>query len=74
MFLANDAVSERLSIHVTDRPLILIADDDPAIRSFLHHALEREGFDTVLAANGREALDRIAEHGVRGLAVVGRQG
>jgi EAL domain-containing protein (putative c-di-GMP-specific phosphodiesterase class I)/DNA-binding NarL/FixJ family response regulator len=49
---------------VADRPLILIADDDPAIRSFLHHALEREGFDTVLAANGREVLDRIAEHPV----------
>ena len=47
---------------MTDRPLVLIADDDPAIRAFLHHALEREGFDTLLAANGREALDRIAEH------------
>ena len=46
---------------MNDHPLVLIADDDPAIRSFLHHALEREGFDTVLAANGREALDRIAE-------------
>jgi EAL domain-containing protein (putative c-di-GMP-specific phosphodiesterase class I)/DNA-binding response OmpR family regulator len=49
---------------VTDRPLVLIADDDVAIRSFLRHALEREGFDTVLAANGREALDLIAEHPV----------
>lgn len=47
-----------------DRPLVLIADDDVAIRSFLRQALEREGFDTVLAANGREALDRIAEHAV----------
>jgi EAL domain-containing protein (putative c-di-GMP-specific phosphodiesterase class I)/CheY-like chemotaxis protein len=49
---------------MTDRPLVLIADDDPAIRSFLRHALEREGFDTVLASNGREALDLIAEHPV----------
>ena len=39
---------------------MLIADDDPAIRSLLRHALEAEGFDTVLAANGREALDLIA--------------
>jgi EAL domain-containing protein (putative c-di-GMP-specific phosphodiesterase class I)/DNA-binding NarL/FixJ family response regulator len=49
---------------VTDRPLVLIADDDLAIRSFLRHALEREGFDTVLAANGREALDLIAKYPV----------
>jgi EAL domain-containing protein (putative c-di-GMP-specific phosphodiesterase class I)/DNA-binding response OmpR family regulator len=49
---------------VTDRPLVLIADDDDAIRSFLRHALEREGFDTVLAANGREALDLIATYPV----------
>jgi EAL domain-containing protein (putative c-di-GMP-specific phosphodiesterase class I)/DNA-binding NarL/FixJ family response regulator len=47
-----------------DRPLILIADDDPAIRRFLESALRGEGFDTVLAANGREALDRLADHPV----------
>jgi EAL domain-containing protein (putative c-di-GMP-specific phosphodiesterase class I)/DNA-binding response OmpR family regulator len=47
---------------VTDRPLILIADDDPAIRLFLETALRQEGFDTVLAANGREALERLGEH------------
>jgi EAL domain-containing protein (putative c-di-GMP-specific phosphodiesterase class I)/DNA-binding NarL/FixJ family response regulator len=49
---------------VTDRPLVLIADDDPSNRALLHHALEREGFATILAANGREVLDRIAEHAI----------
>jgi EAL domain-containing protein (putative c-di-GMP-specific phosphodiesterase class I)/DNA-binding NarL/FixJ family response regulator len=44
---------------VTDRPLILIADDDPGIRLLLDTALRREGFDTLLAANGREALERL---------------
>jgi EAL domain-containing protein (putative c-di-GMP-specific phosphodiesterase class I)/DNA-binding NarL/FixJ family response regulator len=53
-----------LSRTVTDRPLVLIADDDLAVRSFLRQALEREGFDTLPAANGREALDLIAEHPV----------
>jgi EAL domain-containing protein (putative c-di-GMP-specific phosphodiesterase class I)/DNA-binding NarL/FixJ family response regulator len=49
---------------VTDRPLILIADDDPSIRLFLDTALRREGFDTVLAANGREALECLREHAI----------
>ena len=49
---------------MTDRPLVLIADDDRATRSFLRIALEREGFDTVLAANGQEALDLIRERPV----------
>jgi EAL domain-containing protein (putative c-di-GMP-specific phosphodiesterase class I)/DNA-binding NarL/FixJ family response regulator len=47
---------------VTDRPLILIADDDPGIRLLLDTALRREGFDTVLAANGREALARLQDN------------
>jgi EAL domain-containing protein (putative c-di-GMP-specific phosphodiesterase class I)/DNA-binding NarL/FixJ family response regulator len=46
---------------VTDRPLILIADDDPSVRLFLDTALRREGFDTVLAADGREVLERLRE-------------
>ena len=47
---------------MTDRPLVLIVDDDPANRALLHHALEREGFATMEAANGREALGCIADH------------
>ena len=49
---------------VSDRPLILIADDDPSIRALLETALRREGFDTVLAVNGREALARLHEQPV----------
>jgi EAL domain-containing protein (putative c-di-GMP-specific phosphodiesterase class I)/DNA-binding NarL/FixJ family response regulator len=64
MFLASRAACEQRLGRMTDRPLILIADDDPVVRSFLQRALERNGFDTVLAANGREALDRIGNHSV----------
>jgi EAL domain-containing protein (putative c-di-GMP-specific phosphodiesterase class I)/DNA-binding NarL/FixJ family response regulator len=42
--------------------LILIADDDPGIRLLLDTALRREGFESVLAANGREALERLQDH------------
>jgi EAL domain-containing protein (putative c-di-GMP-specific phosphodiesterase class I)/CheY-like chemotaxis protein len=48
----------------SDRPIVLVADDDPTIRSLLRHALEREGFSTVLATNGHEALDLLKLHDV----------
>jgi EAL domain-containing protein (putative c-di-GMP-specific phosphodiesterase class I)/DNA-binding response OmpR family regulator len=41
------------------RPVVLIADDQPSIRTLLQRVLEREGFQTILASNGREALDQI---------------
>ncbi|MEQ1502690.1 MAG: response regulator transcription factor [Myxococcota bacterium] len=40
---------------------ILIVDDEDDLRNLLHLALRREGFDTVLAASGQEALDRLRE-------------
>jgi EAL domain-containing protein (putative c-di-GMP-specific phosphodiesterase class I)/DNA-binding NarL/FixJ family response regulator len=44
--------------------MVLIADDDLAVRSFLRDALEREGFDTVMAKNGQEVLTLIGQHPV----------
>jgi len=52
---------------VPERPGVLVADDDPLVRTLVRLVLERDGFDVWLAANGREALrvyrayrDRIA--------------
>jgi EAL domain-containing protein (putative c-di-GMP-specific phosphodiesterase class I)/DNA-binding NarL/FixJ family response regulator len=47
---------------VPDRPLVLITDDNESIRMFLVAALAREGFDSVTAADGREALQRLQDH------------
>lgn len=44
------------------RQTILIVDDEPQIQRFLGHALTAAGYDTTLAANGHEALSRIAAH------------
>lgn len=44
------------------RQTILIVDDEPQIQRFLGHALTAAGYDTVLAANGHEALSRLAAH------------
>lgn len=44
------------------RQTILIVDDEPQIQRFLGHALTAAGYDTVLAANGHEALSRLDAH------------
>jgi DNA-binding response OmpR family regulator len=38
------------------RPLILVADDDPDIRSLVALRLERSGYDVVAAGDGEQAL------------------
>lgn len=42
--------------------LILIVDDEPAVRAVLSQALADEGFKTIEAANGAEALRRLDEN------------
>ena len=39
------------------RPLVLVAEDDFNVRLTLEIVLEDEGFDTILAADGEEALE-----------------
>ncbi|SRR6266540_303914 len=41
---------------------ILLADDDPAVRSLLARALETEGFEVVQAKTGREAVSDLLHH------------
>lgn len=43
------------------QPTVLVVDDDPGVRRFLMLALECEGFNVDMAANGQEALTRIGE-------------
>ena len=45
---------------MTDRPRVLIVDDDTDIRGLLGEALTRWGYDPTLAANGREAVDLVS--------------
>jgi two-component system alkaline phosphatase synthesis response regulator PhoP len=43
-------------------PPVVVADDSPTILELIVLTLERGGIETVTAANGTEALERIREH------------
>lgn len=40
------------------KALVLVADDDPLLRSILEHKLSRAGYDVALAEDGRAALEQ----------------
>jgi signal transduction histidine kinase/DNA-binding response OmpR family regulator/uncharacterized membrane protein affecting hemolysin expression len=40
-----------------ETPLVMVVDDDPAIRSYLAQVMENEGYLVAQAENGRRALD-----------------
>jgi len=46
---------------------ILIVDDQAGIRILLNEVFQREGFQTILAANGLEAIKLISEQHVDGV-------
>lgn len=48
----------------------IIVDDSRAIRMVLRKLLAGIGFDTIEAAHGKEALDRLSESGALDLALV----
>jgi two-component system, cell cycle sensor histidine kinase and response regulator CckA len=54
----------------SDHALILVVDDEEVVRALAAQALERAGFATLLARDGREAVDLIRERGKEVAAVV----
>lgn len=45
-----------------DKPLVLVADDEPQIRRLLKITLEARGYETLFANTGEEALVLAAQH------------
>ena len=43
-----------------NRPLVLVADDEPQITKLVAMTLTEEGFRVVTARNGEEAIDKVA--------------
>ncbi len=45
-----------------ERPIVVLADDDPSIRLMVRHVLESEDFDIVEASDGLEAIKAVEKH------------
>ena len=72
---AGDGTAVQASNHVDDadwkaKGAVLLADDEETLRTLGKLMLERLGFETVLAADGREALAQYAEHRDRIVLVI----
>ena len=50
--------TRRLCYKRSMRPRVLIVDDDPDLRELMALMLTGEGFDTDIASNGQDALDK----------------
>jgi DNA-binding response OmpR family regulator len=46
----------------SDRPVVLVADDDDDIRDLVAFRLDRAGYEVLRAGDGQEALDLAREH------------
>ncbi len=49
---------------MAEQAMLLVADDDPAVRQSLERTLTREGYGVVLAPDGQAALDRLRQGGI----------
>ncbi len=60
----KDRILEFLAVRIlrgSRKPLVLVADDEEITRNNLRHILEKDGFTVETAADGGEALARLAE-------------
>jgi CheY-like chemotaxis protein len=53
---SHEAGGEEATLGNVEEPLVLIAEDDPTVRMTIELVLEGEGFRTLVAADGEEAL------------------
>ena len=51
-----------MSTTETDKPVVLVADDDDDIRDLVAFRLDRAGYDVLRAGDGQQALDLAREH------------
>ena len=55
-------MSANMSTGERERPLVLIADNEPDIVELVRFELEREGYDVIRAVNGQQALELAQTH------------
>jgi CheY-like chemotaxis protein len=52
--------ASRATVHPEGKGRVLVVDDEPAIRALVAKIVERAGFSVDVAADGQEAVDKIA--------------
>ncbi len=52
---------EEAPVQVPNQPLVLVVEDDPAIRNFVAGSFQSDLYNVVTAANGRQALQLLEE-------------
>jgi CheY-like chemotaxis protein len=57
--MTNSSAAPRPTAPPRPRRRLLVAEDDPAFRRFLHDALTAQGYEVVEAKHGVELLDRL---------------
>jgi DNA-binding response OmpR family regulator len=45
-----------------DRPTVLVVDDEEDLRDIMRRMLERRGFDTLVAGDSEQAIERCRDH------------
>jgi DNA-binding response OmpR family regulator len=46
----------------SDRPTVLVVDDEPDLRDIMRRMLERRGFDTLVAGDSEQAIATCRDH------------
>jgi len=59
---STKATATRAPAGPAEAPLVLVVDDDPAVREFMSRFLERDGYRVLTAENGIHALELAREH------------
>jgi CheY-like chemotaxis protein len=54
--------SDQLSEHAIDRPLLLLVEDEPSLRTLVVSVLEDRGYEVLQAGNGLDAIELAERH------------
>ncbi len=56
------AIPPHASMHEQGEGLVLVVDDEPGIREFARHVLERSGYSVITAEDGVAAVEQVRAH------------
>ena len=58
----DDQLRQAREVSANHRPLVLVVDDEPEVRSVITEILAAAGYDAITASDGEEALEAVGAH------------